>query len=69
MNERAREVLAAIEDFIDVYGYSPTQTEIGLLVGIHQTAVSGYMRALEDKGLLVRKAGQVRTVRVRVKRG
>ncbi len=61
LTEKQEKVLAAIEDFILTYGYSPTIRQLGrLLNSIHPSAVFKHILSLEKKGYLQRVDGDVR---------
>ena len=50
MNERGKQILCFIENYIDLNGYPPTVREIGKGIGLRSTAtVHGYLNGLEQK--------------------
>ena len=62
---RQREALQWINVFMRAQGHAPTIREIGTALGISSTnAVMDLVRALERKGLLTRKPGRARTMRI-----
>jgi repressor LexA len=55
LTDRQQQVLTAIRDCIDEYGYPPSIRELGQRVGIKSTnGVSDHLKALERKGYLTK---------------
>lgn len=54
--EREQQVLACIKRSLEEHGYPPTVREIGKAAGLRSTSsVHGYLRRMEQKGLLRRR--------------
>ena len=65
MNERAAQILDFIANFIEREGYSPSLREIAAGTGIpHISNVSYHLDALQGQGLITRRPGCVRTIRL-----
>ncbi|MER7013830.1 transcriptional repressor LexA [Saccharopolyspora sp. NPDC000359] len=63
---RQQRILAAIRDWVNRYGYSPSTRQIGEAVGLRSSSsVSKHLNALEDKGFLRRSATVSRPMDVR----
>ncbi len=63
--ERQRRILKFIKKYTDTNGYPPTVREIGEGANISSTSlVSYYLKALEEKGLIVREPSVSRGIRV-----
>jgi repressor LexA len=56
--------LREIEWFIAAHGYAPTLAELAVLLGIAAQTVDQHLRALERKGMIERRAGSPRTIRI-----
>ncbi|MCE7008373.1 transcriptional repressor LexA [Kibdelosporangium philippinense] len=64
---RQQQILAAIQDWVQRNGYSPSTREIGEAVGLRSSSsVSKHLTALEDKGFLRRSASVSRPIDVRM---
>ena len=64
LTERQRKVLGFIKDYLNDYGYPPTQEEIARALGIEWTrAVEKHLQALEKKEYIERSKG-ARTIRI-----
>ncbi|KAA5828314.1 transcriptional repressor LexA [Saccharopolyspora hirsuta] len=63
---RQQRILAAIQDWVNRYGYSPSTRQIGEAVGLRSSSsVSKHLNALEEKGFLRRSATVSRPMDVR----
>ena len=60
-------VLAAIKQFQNEHGYSPTVRELSVLLGLKSTStVQHHLDELEEKGFIERNPSCPRTIRVRI---
>ena len=65
MNPRAAKILSFIAGFIEREGYSPSLHEIAAGTGIpHISNISYHLDALQGRGLITRRPGCVRTIRL-----
>ncbi|GAA0537462.1 LexA repressor [Saccharopolyspora subtropica] len=63
---RQQRILAAIRDWVNRYGYSPSTREIGEAVGLtSSSSVSKHLASLEEKGFLRRGTAVSRPIDVR----
>lgn len=63
LTERQQEILDYIEWFIDSHAYGPTLREIADEFGINSVnGVVGHVRALENKGCIVRHSNKMRAI-------
>lgn len=63
LTKKQRAFYEAIEDFMDEYGESPTNTELQLLTGAKSPrSVTQYLDALEEKGYLYRRPSEKRGI-------
>ncbi|GAB3569974.1 transcriptional repressor LexA [Amycolatopsis endophytica] len=64
--ERQQQILVAIRDWVNRFGYAPNTREIGEAVGLRSSSsVSKHLAALEEKGFLRRSATVSRPIDVR----
>lgn len=64
-SERARKrIVAFIAQFRQSYDCGPTEKEIGEACDVPVRSVAGYVRRLEDQGLIHRTAGRTRNLTV-----
>lgn len=59
---RQQQVLDQIRIFRAEHQYSPTSRELADHFGIYQNAINNFLKALEQKGHITRRAGQGRTI-------
>lgn len=65
LTEKQSAVLAYIRDRVAADGYPPTVREIAAHLGTRNfNAAVGHLKALEEKGLIRRKAGGARAITV-----
>lgn len=65
--ETREKMLAAIVDYIQMHGYSPTVREIGEAVGLYSTAsVHGHLKKMVDEGMIETDAGMSSPRAIRV---
>jgi len=64
MSPRQQELVEAINQHINTHGYSPTQSELAETLRVSRTRVEHIVSALERKGLIDRRPGLPRTLRV-----
>ena len=65
MNQRTADIYNFIAEFIEREGYSPSLREIAAGTGIPAISnVSQHLSALEGQGLITRRPGCVRTIRL-----
>lgn len=64
MSPRQKELVAAISQHIHTHGYSPTQSELAVTLRVSRTRVEHIVSALERKGVIDRRPGLPRTLRV-----
>jgi repressor LexA len=65
LTPRQNEVLKLIRTLTRVYGYPPTVRELAQELGISSpNGVSVHLRALENKGAIVRDANVARSIRI-----
>lgn len=65
LNEKEREVLQSIIDYIDENGYPPAVREIGKKVGFKSSGtIHRYFNSLQEKGYIEKKEGMPRALRV-----
>ena len=63
ITQKQRDILEVIRKFIDEHGYSPSVREICEITGLKSTAtVHGYLKRLEEHGLLNKAANKNRAV-------
>ncbi|HEC77744.1 MAG TPA: repressor LexA [candidate division WOR-3 bacterium] len=59
-------ILQLIQDFIDEHGYAPSIREITRSIGFKSTkAVKVHLDILTEQGLIERKSGQARSIRIK----
>lgn len=60
-----QKVLDFVSEFIDISGYPPTISEIGLALDMASTfGVRKHLEALEKKGYIAREVGLSRAIRI-----
>lgn len=64
MTPRQAEVLAEIEQYIDMWGIAPSIRELSVLLGIGTTAVHKHLVALRAEGVIEWNQTLARTLRV-----
>lgn len=65
LTEKEKEVLAAIIDYIEKNGFSPSVRELCVIVGLKSTStVHAYLKKLEEKGYIERLEKSPRALRV-----
>ena len=64
MNERTAKIYNFIADFIAEHGYSPSLREIVAGTTIPLTTVGYHLSKLQGYGLITRRPGCVRTIRL-----
>lgn len=63
--KRQRQILQYIQQFMQAHGYAPTLRQIADALGVSSLAtVHEHLTALETKGLLKRKTGKTRAIRL-----
>ncbi|MFE6857824.1 transcriptional repressor LexA [Nocardia sp. NPDC057668] len=67
LHPRQQQILAAIRDWVQRHGYSPSTRELGEAVGLRSgSSVSRHLKALEDRGFLTRSESVTRPMDVRL---
>jgi len=64
MSPRQQELVGAISQYVARHGYQPTQAELAVTLGVSRSRVEQLVSALERKGVVYRKSGHARTLRV-----
>lgn len=65
LNDRQRQVLAALNEHQAEHGYPPSLRELGAMVGLYSPAsVARHVTALETKGYIRRVPGQPRALQI-----
>ncbi len=61
---REQEVLDHISDFRDVYGYSPSYSQLAMLVGVSKSRIAQIVEALIIKKLVTKDGNKARTLQI-----
>jgi len=64
MSPRQQELVQAISEYVTRHGFQPTQAELAATLKVSRSRVEQMVSALERKGIVHRKSGHARTLRV-----
>jgi len=62
--EREREVLENISTFRDIYGYSPSYSQLGQLLGVSKSRIAQIVEILIIKKLVTKDGNKARTLQI-----
>lgn len=63
-SEREQEVLEHISTFRDIYGYSPSYSQLGILIGVSKSRIAQIVEILIIKKLVTKDGNKARTLQI-----
>ena len=64
LSAREQEMLENIATFRDIYGYSPSYSQLGMLMGVSKSYIAQLVELLISKKLIAKDGNKARTLQI-----